>query len=287
MITSASTGKIEGRQAFAAYGELIAGPSYTNGYRPLTGYTGHIQTDATGLIYMRGRFYSPAWHRFLNSDHGADPNQAHQFAYAHGSPLQLTDPSGMDVPEEDTPHSARDTGDSIVDEQEHERRVREQPQGKSQAEINNELDRQTKVITNPSKEIRDQYMPSPAAEADMKKAYREAGSGEISGKLDSSGSSVRDSKSGDQSTTVTVLGTDQGTWHTHPPGTGHLPSTSLNNVKGDPLLGDTVSARSVNKPFYVVGTAPIGSAGVLRGYLSVFVPASNTTYVLKSWVQPK
>jgi RHS repeat-associated protein len=88
-------GHVEGKQAFAPYGERITDPQWTNGYTPLTGFTGHVQQDATGLIYMRGRYYSPAWHRFLNSDQGVDPMSFNQFAYVAGSPLQATDPSGM------------------------------------------------------------------------------------------------------------------------------------------------------------------------------------------------
>ena len=99
-------GHVEGKQAFAPYGEFIRDIAWTKGYSPLTGYTGHVQQtstnadstvqpDPTGLIYMRGRYYSPAWHRFLNSDQGVDPNQFNQFAYVAGSPLQATDPSGM------------------------------------------------------------------------------------------------------------------------------------------------------------------------------------------------
>lgn len=87
-------GAIEGTQAFGPYGEAFPAP-YTTGYVPLTGYTGHVQTDTTGLIYMRGRFYSPAWHRFINSDQGVDPNSWNQFAYVGGSPFMATDPSGM------------------------------------------------------------------------------------------------------------------------------------------------------------------------------------------------
>lgn len=87
----AQAGTIEGRQVFGPYGELIQ----ANGYKPITGYTGHVSMDPTGLIYMRGRFYSPAWHRFLNSDQGVDTNSWNQFAYVGGSPFQSVDPSGM------------------------------------------------------------------------------------------------------------------------------------------------------------------------------------------------
>ena len=61
----------------------------------MTGYTGHVQTEPNGLIYMRGRYYSPAWHCFLNPDGGADPKQWSQYAYAGGNPLVNVDPSGM------------------------------------------------------------------------------------------------------------------------------------------------------------------------------------------------
>lgn len=91
VITQGST--IVGTQTYGPFGEYLA--NYSSGYQPLTGYTGHVQTDATRLIYMRGRFYSPSWHRFLNSDQGLDPNSLNQRTYAGGSPLSATDPSGM------------------------------------------------------------------------------------------------------------------------------------------------------------------------------------------------
>ncbi|MBI1753184.1 MAG: glucosaminidase domain-containing protein [Acidobacteria bacterium] len=84
-------GTVEATQAYGPYGELI---SQTGSYVPLMGYTGHIQTDASGLIYMRGRYYSPAWHAFVNSDQGVDPNTWNQRAYVGGSPFMATDPSG-------------------------------------------------------------------------------------------------------------------------------------------------------------------------------------------------
>lgn len=95
VVTKGGTGQIEGRISFGPYGERIPNSSSDNAYLPLTGYTGHIQEDATGLIYMRGRYYSPVWHRFLNSDHGVDLSQWNQMAYVGGSPFMATDPTGM------------------------------------------------------------------------------------------------------------------------------------------------------------------------------------------------
>ncbi|WP_306597694.1 RHS repeat domain-containing protein [Geothrix sp. 21YS21S-2] len=92
IVTSGSTGTIEGRQDFGPWGETLeASPGYT----PLTGYTGHLRTEASGLICMRARFYSPAWHRFLTPDRGVDPRSWNSFAYAAGRPFQVTDPTGM------------------------------------------------------------------------------------------------------------------------------------------------------------------------------------------------
>lgn len=94
-ITRGSDGALEGRQAFGAFGEWIGASPATSGYLPLTGYTGHLQTEATGLIYMRGRYYSPAWHRFISSDGGQDKASWNQFAYVGGGPFHNLDPSGM------------------------------------------------------------------------------------------------------------------------------------------------------------------------------------------------
>lgn len=94
VITYRNSGAVEGVQAFGPYGEAM-GSTYTNGYAPMTGYTGHAQTDPMDLIYMGGRFYSPAWHRFINSDQGADAFSPNQFAYCGGSPMMRTDPTGL------------------------------------------------------------------------------------------------------------------------------------------------------------------------------------------------
>jgi hypothetical protein len=46
---------------------------------------------------MKGRYYSPLWHRFINSDQGVDPASINQYAYVGGSPFMAKDPSGMQI----------------------------------------------------------------------------------------------------------------------------------------------------------------------------------------------
>jgi RHS repeat-associated protein len=105
VVTRGATGAVEGRQTFGPYGESM--PALCSGYVPLTGYTGHIQTEANGLIYMKGRFYSPAWHRFLHSDQGVDASSMNQFAYCGGSPFMAVDPSGLIQVAHDGGHGTR------------------------------------------------------------------------------------------------------------------------------------------------------------------------------------
>jgi RHS repeat-associated protein len=97
---SPALGQVVGEQAFGPYGESMVGTfngkQFPGGHRPAAGWTGHLNEDPTGLIYMRGRYYSPLWHRFVSSDLGADPKSPNQYAYAGGSPFMAADPSGMD-----------------------------------------------------------------------------------------------------------------------------------------------------------------------------------------------
>lgn len=92
--SGSNVGKIAGTQYFSPYGEYLTYNSNT-AYQPVIGYTGHAQTDPSGLIYMRGRYYSPMWHRFLNSDQGVDPVQLNQRAYVGGRPFGVVDFSGL------------------------------------------------------------------------------------------------------------------------------------------------------------------------------------------------
>ena len=63
------------------------------------GFTGE-QTDATGLVYLRARYYDAGVGRFLTDDPWqGNPNQPmsyNDWLYVYGNPVNLTDPSGHD-----------------------------------------------------------------------------------------------------------------------------------------------------------------------------------------------
>ena len=81
--------------SYGPYGEALghAGSSTT----PFQ-YNGQfgVQTDPTGLLYMRARYYNPVTKRFINQDTllgDIDPGiSLNRFAYANGNPINGTDP---------------------------------------------------------------------------------------------------------------------------------------------------------------------------------------------------
>lgn len=69
------------------------------------GYTGERQDPATGLVFLRARWYSPALGRFLTRDHADfhndDPRTLHRYLYVSGDPLNHHDPSGLEIEEQE------------------------------------------------------------------------------------------------------------------------------------------------------------------------------------------
>lgn len=61
-------------------------------------YTGEMQDDETGNVYLRARYYDPAVGRFINEDSYegdvANPLTLNQYAYVHNNPLVYADPTG-------------------------------------------------------------------------------------------------------------------------------------------------------------------------------------------------
>jgi RHS repeat-associated protein len=73
------------------------------------GYTGHEQTDPSGLIYMQARFYAPWYGRFLSPDpardqHFEETQSWNIYSYVRNNPVTHIDPNGMeDYPIADMP----------------------------------------------------------------------------------------------------------------------------------------------------------------------------------------
>jgi RHS repeat-associated protein len=89
------------KYAYDAYGNMLPGLGLHA--EPATALTSLLysgeQTDATGLQYLRARYYDPTTGRFNRLDPFAgriqDPLSLHKYLYTHGDPVMGTDPSGL------------------------------------------------------------------------------------------------------------------------------------------------------------------------------------------------
>jgi RHS repeat-associated protein len=81
--------------SYDAYGQpTVSTGSVTNPFR----YAGEYQDSESGRYYLRARYYDPATQQFLTVDPLlAATEQA--YAYAAGSPINATDPSGLCPPD--------------------------------------------------------------------------------------------------------------------------------------------------------------------------------------------
>lgn len=81
---------------YNAYGQINTAPS---GGPTLLGYAGEL-VDASGLIYLRARWYDSATSRFLSKDpypgRACTPPTLGGYLYGNGRPTTLTDPAGFD-----------------------------------------------------------------------------------------------------------------------------------------------------------------------------------------------
>src|ERR1700691_5282899 len=89
-LLTGSTGKVEGKCSYSAYGTPTCEGSAT---APL-GYDGQYTSSDTGLIYMRARVYEPATAQFLSVDPLVKLTGA-PYNYAGDNPINEGDPTGL------------------------------------------------------------------------------------------------------------------------------------------------------------------------------------------------
>jgi len=81
--------------SYTPYGEVLSSAGESGS---LYGYTGE-QTDSTGMVYLRARYYSPTAGRFLTRDSWqgdySRPASLNRWLYAYANPALYTDPSGF------------------------------------------------------------------------------------------------------------------------------------------------------------------------------------------------
>jgi RHS repeat-associated protein len=98
MMTNGS-GKLEATQKYLPFGEAL---DQAGSFQTGKGFTGHEQTDVSGLIYMQGRHYAPMYHRFLSPDPARDQHfdqtqSWNIYSYVQNDPVMKVDPTGMVV----------------------------------------------------------------------------------------------------------------------------------------------------------------------------------------------
>jgi RHS repeat-associated protein len=96
--TMDDTGATIAQYAYSPYGQVQSQPTGTSDLFMFAGRSG-VQTDSSGLLYMRARYYSPYSMRFVSQDPilGQINTVAslNRFNYANGSPIKYYDPLGL------------------------------------------------------------------------------------------------------------------------------------------------------------------------------------------------
>jgi RHS repeat-associated protein len=87
-----ASGVLLNRTRYEPYGAVASGNAGT------IGFTGHVNDNDTGLVYMQQRYYDPTAGRFLSIDPvTTDANTGgsfNRYAYANNSPYKYVDPDG-------------------------------------------------------------------------------------------------------------------------------------------------------------------------------------------------
>lgn len=86
-----ANGKLLGTQDYSAYGAIVS----RSGVTGQLGYAGMWQHETSGLNLTWYRPYNPRVGRWLSRDPIGEEGGLNLFGYVNGSPLSLTDPSGL------------------------------------------------------------------------------------------------------------------------------------------------------------------------------------------------
>ncbi len=95
---SGDDGRVKGRVFYTPYGEITHRDAAMDTRFLFCGAYG-VQTDKSGLVYMRARYYHPYLARFLNEDPIEFEGGMNWYAYALCDPISRIDPSGLWSPE--------------------------------------------------------------------------------------------------------------------------------------------------------------------------------------------
>ena len=96
-----ASGTVQERYAYTAYG--VCAFLNASGFAPISGsaydwtvlYTGRVLDHESGLYYYRARYYAAGFGMFVGRDPiGFDAGGMNFYCYAHGKPVDGTDPSG-------------------------------------------------------------------------------------------------------------------------------------------------------------------------------------------------
>jgi RHS repeat-associated protein len=82
------------RESRTPFGEKVMPSSLRNNR---VGYTGHVEDDDLGLVYMQARYYDPVIGRFYSNDPVGfigNPHSFNRYAYANNNPYKYVDPDG-------------------------------------------------------------------------------------------------------------------------------------------------------------------------------------------------
>ncbi len=91
---SDATGNVTARMSYSPYGVPTVESGTVTTPFCFNGKWG-VMTEASGLLSMQARYYSPVLQRFLNEDPSGFNGGVNLYAYASGDPIDLMDPFGL------------------------------------------------------------------------------------------------------------------------------------------------------------------------------------------------